>query len=170
MKNALIFLLCCCFCSCIVTEKMRTEICNNCAVKTEYRDSIREVECWDTVRLPPITGPVIYIQNPCDSVGNLIPVSVTKTKNGVKNSVWSTGNTLVVNCDTDSLKAYIKTLKEKYVSTKKNDAEVKYIPCKDERTRFDGFTYWWFWGSLAVIIGWLLLIGIRNYGRSILGR
>lgn len=31
------------------------------------------------------------------------------------------------------------------------------LPCVNERTKFDGFTYWWFWITLAAIVlraGW----------------
>lgn len=160
-------ILCCvavavCLSSC-VTQKMRAKICNSCAAKTEVRDSVYQVECWDTVRLSPITGPTIYLQNPCDSLGHLKYVSVAQTKNGVKGSVKSIDNTLVFVCETDSLKAYIKTLTEKYVSNKKHDAEVKVLPCENERTRFDGFTYWWFWISLAFLLLWFVIKVFRAY-------
>jgi hypothetical protein len=150
-KILLLLLLSASLFSC-VTEKQRLKICNNCALKAEVHDSIYQVECWDTVRLPPISGPMILIQNPCDNIGHLKPISITQTKNAVKGTVKSFGNSLVFTCDTDSLKAYIKTLTEKYVSNKKVEENVKYIPCKDERTRFDGFTFWWFWITLVLII------------------
>lgn len=162
MKNLIICLLALFLTSC-VTEKKRLQICNTCAVKTEVRDSIYQVECWDTVRLAPISGPVIYIQDPCDSLGNLNPISITKTKNGVIGTVKSMGNTIVFNCETDSLRAYIRMLKEKYVLNKKIVADVKYIPCKNERTSFDGFTRWWFWGTFVIVLFFVARWILKRY-------
>ncbi len=163
MKNIFIILIYFSFCSC-VTERQRLKICNSCAVKTEVRDSIYQVECWDTVRLPPIQGPVIYLESiKFDSIGHLKPFSITLTKNSVKATAKSLGNSIVFTCETDSLKAYIQTLKERFVLNKKHDAEVKFLPCKNERTRFDGFAYWWFWITLAVIVISVLIVFGKKY-------
>jgi hypothetical protein len=169
MKNLIIILLIAVLgLSSCVTEKMRAKICNNCSAKTVVKDSIYQVQCWDTVRLAPIAGPVIYLQNPCDSLGHLKPVLITKTKNGVKGTVNSLDNTIVFTCETDSLKAYIQTLKEKYVFNKKNESEVKYLPCKSERTKFDGFTFWWFWITLVALVAFFVIKILRTYLRAYL--
>lgn len=151
-----------------VTEKMRAKICNNCTTKTEKVDSVYEHQCFDTVSMAPIVGPTIYLTNPCDSTGKLKPIAIAKTKNGVRASVNTLDNTIVFTCETDSLKAYIQTLKETYVLSRKHDADIKYVPCKNERTKFDGFTFWWFWITLGISIIIFVIRLARTYLRAYL--
>jgi hypothetical protein len=166
MQKLLLLLLSLSLFSCI-TEKQRLKICNSCATKTDSKDSVSVVEHWDTVKLAPIAGPVQYLENPCktlcDSLGRLIPFKNTQTKNGIKSTVKSVGNSIVIECETDSLKAYIQVLKEKYTFSRKHDAEVKFLPCKNERTRFDGFAYWWFFITAGLILLVTIVIVVRGY-------
>lgn len=138
------------FASC-VTERQRAKICNTCTVQSISKDSI-VYRLKDTTIYITQQGPVMYMENPCkllcDSLGNLKPYHHSERKNGIKTTVKTTTNTLVVTCEADSLKAIIKDLREKETYRKTEKSEVKTIPCKNERTRFDGFTFWWFIISL----------------------
>ena len=69
----------------------------------------------------------------------------------IKSTIKSQGNSLIFECETDSLKAVISGLKETIRITK--EKEVKEVPvCHlDHKTKFDGFTFWWFWITACAI-------------------
>lgn len=165
MKSLSLVVLCCCLFAC-VTEKQRLRICQTCSFSNTDKDSVRIVERIDSVFLPPIAGPIQYLENPCkelcDSLGRLKPFVLKAKKNSLNSTVKTVGNSIAIECDTDSLKAHIKTL-EKYISNNKNFNNVKMIPCANERTSFDGFTRWYFYITCAIIIGWVLLRLLKLY-------
>lgn len=147
-----------------VTEKKRQKICQKCPVKIEkeIHDSIIE-KLRDTTIYITTQGPVQYLENPCktlcDSLGNLKPIKIENKKNGIKSTITTVGNSLVVNCETDSLKAVISGLKETLRITK--EKEIKEVPvCHlEHKTWFDEYTFWWFWITLAIFV---IRIGIKK--------
>lgn len=169
MNRFLLIVLCCCFFAC-VTEKQRLRICQTCSFSNTAKDSIRIVERIDSIYLPPIAGPVQYLENPCkdlcDSLGRLKRFIFKTKKNSIKSTVRSVGNSIAIECETDSLKAQIKTL-EKYISDKNNSNVVKVLPCVNERTRFDGFTYWWFIITAILLIVKIGIRVVKVYGLKI---
>ena len=162
MKKIFIILVILCFASC-VTEKQRLKICDSCAVKTVSKDSVWEHVVRDTITLPPIVGPVQYLENPCkelcDSLGHLKPFIKTETKNGITGTIKSVGNIIAFDCAADSLLAYIDCINEEWFYKKENSF-IKNIPCSlKHETKFDGFTFWWFWITLALI---LIVCGVKG--------
>lgn len=155
-KNLLTAILLLTFLSGCITEKKRQKICQTCPVKIEkeVHDSIIE-KLKDTTIYITQQGPIQYLENPCktlcDSLGNLKPIKIESKKNGIKSTIKSVGNTLAVECETDSLKAVINGLKETIRITK--EKEIKEVPvCHlDHKTKFDGFTFWWFWITACAI-------------------
>ncbi|MDQ3047060.1 MAG: hypothetical protein M3R27_05885 [Bacteroidota bacterium] len=141
-----------------VTQKQRSKICLTCTVVTQSHDSIIEKIVRDTITLPPIAGPIQYLENPCkelcDSLGNLKPFIKTERKNGVVSTIRSVGNSIVVKCDTDSLQAEIlKIEKERFQKIE----TVQRIPCHlQHESKFSGFTFWWFWITAGLLFLWLI--------------
>ena len=143
------------FFSC-VTEKQRLTICNNCAVQTASKDSLI-IKLRDTTIYISQEGPIVYTPSPCDSVGNLKPINKVEKKNGITTKIKTIGNLLIVECDIDSLKQVIIGLREIASYHRKESSFIKYIPCKNEKTRFDGFTFWFFWITMPVMVVYLFL-------------
>jgi len=153
------------FNSCVVTKKQRE---NFLAKHCERKDSISYVRKDSIVYkdslvyIPQVINTPIYLENPCkvlcDSLGNLRPFTKTTTKGGLKSTVKSVGNSIVFECETDSLKARIQWLEHNLTISEKSHTEntVK-IPCElKHRNKFDGFTFWWFW--ITFIISSLVLL------------
>jgi hypothetical protein len=155
-KNLLIIILLLTLLNGCISEKKRQQICQKCPVKIEkeIHDSIIE-KLRDTTIYITQQGPTQFLENPCknlcDSLGNLKPVKIETKKNGIKSTIKSQGNSLIFECETDSLKAVINGLKETIRITK--EKEVKEVPvCHlDHKTKFDGFTFWWFWITACAI-------------------
>lgn len=140
-----------------VTEKKRLEICNTCPAKTITKDSVWEHLVHDTLSLPPIAGPIQYLENPCkelcDSMGRLKPFVRVEKKNGITNTIKTVGNSLAFSSDADSIIAYTSH-KEKEAFHKKEESLINYVYCGlDHTTTFDGFCRWFFYivGSFYVI-------------------
>jgi hypothetical protein len=156
-KSLLITLLLLTFLSSCITEKKRQKICLECPVKIEkeVHDSIIE-KLKDTTIYITTQGPTQYLENPCknlcDSLGKLKPIKVEAKKNGIKSTIKTVGNSLVVECETDSLKAVITGLKETIRIRK--EQEVKEVPvCHlEHKTWFDELTFWWFWVTLVILL------------------
>lgn len=156
-KSLLITLLLLTFLSSCITEKKRQKICLECPVKIEkeVHDSIIE-KLKDTTIYITTQGPTQYLENPCknlcDSLGKLKPIKVEAKKNGIKSTIKTVGNSLVVECETDSLKAVIRGLKETIRIRK--EQEVKEVPvCHlEHKTWFDELTFWWFWVTLVILL------------------
>lgn len=140
-----------------VTEKQRLKICNGCPVKTETKETIKIVHDTVPQYLPGKEGPTVYLENPCkllcDSLGNLKKnVDVNVTKNGISVRVKSQGNGL--NIASGTRDTTLKIPVTNTVTAKETtEAHIKYVPCQNERTSFDGFCRWFFY-----IIAPLLLI------------
>lgn len=159
------------FSSCVATKKQKERfLANNCQRKDSvsyirkdsliYRDSL--------IYINTVVNEPIYLENPCkllcDSLGRLKPINVVKSTNGLKSTVKSVGNSIVFECETDSLKARISWLERRLVISETSHTEntVK-IPCElKHRTKWDGFTFYWFWITLAYFIiryGWKFVRG-----------
>jgi hypothetical protein len=116
----------------------------------------------------------IYLENPCkllcDSLGNLKPFTKTEKKNGLKSTVKSVGNVLVVECETDSLKARIQYLEHHTIDVEKSHTEnTVQKPCElEHRTKFDGFTWWWFWITASILALWILIKLGKTYLKTYL--
>jgi hypothetical protein len=150
-----------------VTEKQRAKICNTCSVTSGSKDSTSE-RLRDTTIYITTPGPIQYLPNPCallcDSAGKLKPFEKTEIKKGIKSTIKSQGNTLVVSCEADSLKQVIKDLKETIHYHQVKESSVKYVPCdKAHKTKFDGFTFWWFWITLSIIVVGYLIKVVKTY-------
>ncbi len=163
IKNLLLIILILISISC-VTEKKRQKICQSCPVKIEkeIHDSIIE-KLRDTTIYITTQGPIQYLENPCktlcDSLGNLKPIKIESKKNGIKSTIKTVGNSLVVNCETDSLKAVISGLKETIRITKEKETKEVPVCHLEHKTWFDEYTFWWFWITLAILA---IRIGIKK--------
>lgn len=160
MKKIILALICLSLFSCI-TEKKKQRICRECAgkdsVSVVYKETIVKK---DTTIFVTIAGPTQWLENPCknlcDSLGNLKPFEVKKKKNGLVSTIKSEGNSIVAECDADSLKARVQWL-EKQIEVSKFEKKVVQEDCKKEhRTKWDGFTFWWFWITIALLVLFIL--------------
>jgi hypothetical protein len=159
--------------SCVVTKKQRENFLakhcqRNDSISYVRKDSI--VYKDSLVEIPKIINTPIYLENPCkllcDSLGNLKKVNIVTNKTGLKSTVKTIGNSLIFECETDSLKARIKWLEHNLTITEKSHTEnTVQVPCElKHRTSFDGFCRWYFFITFAII---LLLLGIRYVGNYI---
>lgn len=160
MKTLILALICLSLFSCI-TEKKKQRICRECAgkdsVSVVYKETIVKK---DTTIFVTIAGPTQWLENPCknlcDSLGNLKPFEVKKKKNGLVSIIKSEGNSIVTECDADSLK-YVITLLEKRLELSTFEKNVVQEDCKKEhKTKWDGFTFWWFWITIALLSIYIL--------------
>lgn len=127
-----------------------------------------------TIFIPTIVNTPIYLENPCkllcDSLGNLKPFTKTQKSKGLKSTVKSVGNVLVVECETDSLKARIQYLEHHLKISEKSHTENRVEkPCElEHRTKFDGFTWWWFWITAGILALWTLIKFGKTYLKTYL--
>lgn len=127
-----------------------------------------------TIYVPTIVNTPIYLENPCkllcDSLGNLKPFIKTEKKGGLKSTVKSVGNVLVVECETDSLKARIQYLEHHTIDIEKSHTEnTVQKPCElEHRTKFDGFTWWWFWITASILALFILIKLGKTYLKAYL--
>lgn len=144
-------------------QAYKRKICLSCATNTVIKDSVsvKETVKYDTTYVS-ISGPTITIKSPCDSLGNLKPFKQTKTVNGVRQVIEGKDNTITAKCDIDSL---LQVNKELTKEISRFHSVVKEVPrCDiDHRTRFDGFTYWWFWITASILGGYLVYRVVRAY-------
>jgi hypothetical protein len=162
---------------CVLTKKQKN---NFLAKYCERKDSIVYVKKDSivfkdtTIYVPTIVNTPIYLENPCkllcDSLGNLKPFIKTEKKNGLKSTVKSVGNVLVVECETDSLKARIQYLEHHTIDIEKSHTEnTVQKPCElEHRTKFDGFTWWWFWITAGILTLWILIKLGKTYLKTYL--
>ena len=165
------------FSSCVLTKKQKN---NFLAKYCERKDSIVYVKKDSivfkdtTIYVPTIVNTPIYLENPCkllcDSLGNLKPFIKTEKKNGLKSTVKSVGNVLVVECETDSLKARIQYLEHHTIDIEKSHTEnTVQKPCElEHRTKFDGFTWWWFWITAGILTLYILIKIGKTYLKTYL--
>jgi len=127
----------------------------DCIKETYVLDSTFVTEIKDTTYITK-EGTTVYLENPCaelcDSVGNLKKFEKTTKKNGIKSTIKSVGNSLVVECDTDSLEAVITTLQ-----TTKIRSENQTIEVARKKTWFEKLQSIWFYISATAIILYLAL-------------
>lgn len=119
---------------------------------------------FDTLKIPyPVQGETVYLQSPCDSLGKLKPINITKTKNGITSSIKSIGNTLVFDCKEDSLMYIIETQK-RVIETFEKDTKIVQEDCKLEHlSKTDSF--WIITGRwlLGLLIAFILLKVFKTY-------
>lgn len=171
MKKALCILLAVITFSC-VTEKQRQRILKDCPVASseKVKDS-----SWtkETTELLPeikfIPGPVRYLPSPCatlcDSLGRLLDFEITTKKNGIKQTLQGIGGVLIQRADVDSLVQVNERITREinFLHSKEKETQV-HDNCKlEHRTRFDGFTYWWFWITAGMILLWVIMKAVKNW-------
>jgi hypothetical protein len=157
---------------CVATKKQKA---NFLAKHCERKDSISYVKKDSIVYkdsliyIPQIINTPIYLENPCkllcDSLGNIKKVNIVTNKGGLKSTLKTVGNSLIFECETDSLKARIKWLEHNQIITEKSHTEntVK-IPCElKHRTGFDGFCRYYFFITFSLILIVLLIRFFLNY-------
>jgi len=148
------------FSSC-VTEKQRRKICNSCAVETHNTETITIIHDTVPKLIPGKDGPIVYLENPCkllcDSLGNLKKgVDINVSRNGMTTHVKTQGNG--INISTASKDTTLKIPVTNSVTVKDTkEAEVKYIPCANERTAFDGWCRWFFYIFAPLIAIYMVL-------------
>lgn len=161
-----LFVLICMSLGSCVTEKQRAKICNACSVVSKIKDSIVYVKVDTTIYIT-TAGPTQYLDSPCkdlcDSLGNIKPFEKIKTTNGIKGTIKSVGKSIVFTCEADSLKQVIQFL-EKRIYSQNENSYVKYVPCnREHKTKFDGFTCWWFWITVAIGVIIILIRAVKTY-------
>lgn len=144
-----------------VTEKQRQKICNSCSVKdsTVLKETIK---IKDTTIYVSRKGETVFLQSPCDSIGNLFFTPKVVKNDGVKTNISHIGNVLTVRCDVDSLKRIIQ-LQQKQITNYTKSNSVKYIPCKNERTSLDGFCRWFSLICIIIIVCYFIIKFIKSY-------
>jgi hypothetical protein len=127
----------------------------DCIKKTYVLDSTFVTEIKDTTYITK-QGTTVYLENPCaelcDEQGNLKKFEKTTKKNGIKSTIKSVGNVLVVECDTDSLEAIITTLQ-----TTKIRSEVQRVGVPRKKTWFDKLKAVWFYVTVTALAVYLAL-------------
>jgi len=172
LNKIVILLIVIFFTQCVATKRQKD---NFLSKYCERKDSIVVVKKDSIVYkdsliyIPTVVNTPIYLENPCkllcDSLGNLKHFSKTTTKGGLKSTVKSVGNVLVVECETDSLKARVQWLEHRITLDKYSHTEntVKKICELEHRNKFDGFTFWWFWITAAILLLILLIKFFKSY-------
>lgn len=165
-----ILLLLVLFTQCVLTKKQKNNFLKKyCIAKdsTSYtrKDSIVYID--SLIQVPYIINQPVYLENPCaelcDSTGKLKPFYKTKSSKGLKSTVQSVGNSIVFNCETDSLKARIKWL-EHHIKIQSSKVQTQYVACTEpHQTKFTGFTFWWFWITAAIIAVYISLRIFASY-------
>lgn len=167
LKVVILVLLTVAVSSCVLTQKQQKRFLSKHCVG---KDSIvvKDTTIYkDTTLYITVAGPVQYLENPCkllcDSLGNLKKFEVKEKKNGIVSTIKSVGNSIVFDCEADSLKAIIKTPEHRRSTYNKS---VKIVPqyCEREhRTKFDGFTYWYFLITAGLIVLYIALKCVKTY-------
>jgi hypothetical protein len=106
------------------------------SVVVHYRDSIHVVEEKE--------GPLIIINNPCDSLGNLKPFEIKETKNGITTSVKSDGKKITSNCHEEAYKIQLKNaiIEREIYKNAFHQLVRKEICVKEHRNWLDKFCRW----------------------------
>lgn len=134
---------------------LRKNACKWCPITSH--DSIVEKIVEVEVKLPPVAGPTVYLQSPCDSLGNLKPINHTEKKNGIRTTVRTVGNNLVVESNLeDSTKTKVPV---KQVERHKSSVVIR---CDNERTDWDIFCRIGFYIYVGLTGVLLLYLVLRN--------
>lgn len=144
-----------------VTEKQRQRILKDCPVASteKIKDSTWTKETSELIpEIKFIPGPVRYMPSPCatlcDSLGRLRDFEITTKKNGIKQTLQGIGGVLIQKADGDSIVQENKRITKEISTLRSKEKETQvHEDCKlEHRTRFDGFTWWWFWITAGIII------------------
>jgi hypothetical protein len=158
--------------SCVATKKQKDRFLSK---YCERKDSISYVKKDSLVYkdsliyIPNVINTPIYLENPCkllcDSLGNLKPFNKSISKGGLKSTVKTVGNVLIVECETDSLKARISWLEKHTIIDKFSHTEntVKKECELEHRTKWDGFTWYWFIITASFLVLWTLIKIFKSY-------
>lgn len=135
-----------------ITQKRRARICAACPVNSVTKDSIvivkRDTTIYITHREVEYRDTII-----CDPSGKVEDFRKVVSGGGIKATVSMKSNKLKVVCETDSLYQVIKGLiSERSQWSKVSNTKVVEVCEKEHKTKFDGFTFWWFWIT-SVLIG-----------------
>ena len=151
MKKAIIIPILLLLSSCL-TQKKVAKICARCPVNSVTKDSIvivkRDTTIYITHREVEYRDTII-----CDPSGKVEDFRKTVSSGGIKATISMKSNKLKVVCETDSLYQVIKGLiSERSQWSKVSNTKVVEVCTKEHKTKFDGFTFWWFWIT-SVLIG-----------------
>lgn len=167
MKNIILILVALSLTSCVLTKKQQTRFLAKHCVGSDSTSVSHDVIFKDTTIFITKTGPIQYLENPCkklcDSLGNLKPFQIKEKKNGLIGTIKSVGNSIVFDCEADSLKAVIKVMQHEKSTYKKEVKIVKEYCEKEHRNKFDGFTYWWFFISAGILLIVILFKIFKGY-------
>lgn len=149
-----------------VTEKQRQKICFTCPSNTEIKDSIVFKTVTVPVVIPGAPGPTLYLENPCkylcDSLGNLRKVNINLCHKGQNLNINRLGGGLLVNTSIkDTTRSAEVQQKEIYRNEHKDI--IKYVPCANERTSFDGFCRIWFYITALAASIWGLFTYFKRF-------
>jgi len=151
--NLIILLTLITFSSCISARK-RAKICATCPVSV--KDSIVNTTSTivrDTTIYITIQGEPVIIDNPCDTNGILKPFKRVERNNGLITTIEAKDGKLTARCDADSLSKVIEAL-TKIVNHSSSKDTVKTIEV-NRPTKFQGFTFWWFWITVVLLLFWI---------------
>jgi len=141
--------------SCI-TQNRRARICAECPVNSITKDSIVIVKKDTTIY---ITHREVQYRDTiiCDPSGKVNDLRKVVAVGGVKATISIKNNKIKVVCETDSLYQVIRGLiSERSQWSRTSSVKVVKVCEKEHKTKFDGFTYYWW------IITTILLVG--NFG------
>lgn len=125
MKNLILFLAVTLITSSCITEKKRRAICDGCPVRIVVKDSIVEKIVPYPYSLPPVAGPTVYLNSPCDSNGKVKKFVYEQKKNGIKTTVKGDSSGLVIQSNfEDSLKGILNVKQKEIYSKQVNDVRV----------------------------------------------
>jgi hypothetical protein len=137
-----------------LTEKGKNFIALHCKGNDSTHISDNTTVLFDTVSIEHYTqGPIQYITSPCDSLGQLKPINITKKFNGITGVVKTVGNSLIFDCHTDSLMVIIETQK-RVINTFESNKTVIQKPC--ELDHVSGTQ--WMWIRLGQIMSLFIII------------
>lgn len=147
-----------------LTERGKNFIALHCKGEDSIVHTDNTIVLFDTVNVEHYTqGPIQYITSPCDSLGQLKPINITKKFNGITGVVKAVGNSLIFDCHTDSLMVIIETQK-RVINTFESNKTVIQKPCALEHIgKWEGFTFWWFWITFGLIALIIILKVIKAY-------
>lgn len=158
MKNLILLILTVTLFSC-ATPRQIARICNSCPAVVKdsviVKETVRDTTIYITQK-----GPEVIVKSPCDSAGKLKPFKKVKKENGIKTTIESKGDTIVAICEVDSLKAVIEGLNKTIFHLKKETKIITRLCEYKHRNKFDGFTFYWFWITAAMVA---LYAGFRYF-------
>lgn len=151
-----LIILICLLNSC-VTPKQEARILKKCVTSSysKEKDSIKETNTSSfTPSVISVSGPTVYLKNPCDSTGKIKDFKTESSKNGIKQGISSKNGVIKQWCNADSLLLIIETQKqviEKF--SIKDTKEQVHENCKlIHRTSLDVFCRWFTCVTIVLIL------------------